>query len=193
MEEYGMIGRSVRRRVFWVMAAASVALMLYLAFAVFGVHKVFYDDVVNEDFAAGRATGEGASGRPEGLEAVASGEFHAVAHPGAGKAIVYRLKDGSYTLRLENLDIFNGPDLYVYAVAAGDADDDETVLESGFLNLGRLKGNQGNQTYALPDGFDPEEHRAISVWCRRFSVNFATAPLKLVKARYNPERGRGKG
>lgn len=188
-----MIGRSVRRRAFWVVAAASVALIVYLAFAVFGVHTLFYDEVVNEDFAASRATGQGTSARPGGPEVVATGEFHAVAHPGAGKAIVYRLRDGSYTLRLENLDIFNGPDLYVYAVAAGDAADDETVLESGFLNLGRLKGNQGNQTYALPDGFDPEEHRAISVWCRRFSVNFATAPLKPVKARYNPERGRGKG
>lgn len=169
-----MIGRLVRRRAFWVMAAASVALMLYLAFAVFSVHTLFYDEVVNEDFAA-RADPE--SDRSGGPVAVSSGEFHAVAHPGAGQAIVYRLEDGSYVLRLENLDVFNGPDLYVYAVAAGDATDDETVLEAGFLNLGRLKGNQGDQTYALPKNFDPEKHRAISVWCRRFSVNFATAPL----------------
>jgi hypothetical protein len=46
------------------------------------------------------------------------------------------------------------------------------------LNVGRLKGNQGDQTYALPNNFDPEKHRAISVWCRRFSVNFAAAPLR---------------
>jgi hypothetical protein len=168
-----MTGGSMRRRAFGVMAAALVALMLYLAFAVFGVHTLFYDEVVNEDFAANPA-----SDRSGGAVAVSSGEFHAVAHPGAGRATVYRLEDGAYALRLENLDVFNGPDLYVYAVAAGDAPDDETVLESGFLNVGRLEGNQGDQTYALPDGFDPEKHRAISVWCRRFSVNFATAPLR---------------
>jgi hypothetical protein len=46
---------------------------------------------------------------------------------------VYRLDDGSYVLRLENLDIFNGPALYVYAVAAADANDDETIEETGFL------------------------------------------------------------
>ena len=46
-------------------------------------------------------------------------------------------------------------------------------LEDGFLNVGRLKGNRGIR----PTNFDPEEHRATSVWCRRFSVNFATAPL----------------
>jgi hypothetical protein len=46
------------------------------------------------------------------------------------------------------------------------------------LNLGRLKGNQGNQNYELPADFDPSTYRSISVWCQRFSVNFATAPLR---------------
>lgn len=154
------------RPAYWIIAAALAALGLYLAFAVFGVHTLFYDEVVNEDFAASPASGG----------AVSSGEFHPVAHPGSGRATVYRLEHGSYTLRLENLDIFNGPDLY--AVAAGDATDAEAVLENGFSNLGRLKGNRGDQTYALPEDFDPKEHRAISVWCQRFSVNFATAPLR---------------
>ncbi len=67
--------------------------------------------------------------------------------------------------------------LYVYAVAADDANDSDTVLEAGFLGLGPLKGNQGNQTYELPVDFDPAKYRAISVWCERFSVNFATVPL----------------
>ena len=175
-----MIGRLARRRAFWVMAAAPVALILYLAFAVFGVHTLFYDEVVNEDFSAvaDRTAGERASDRPGGPEAVASGEFHAVAHPGTGDAYVYRLEDGSHALRLENLDIFNGPALYLYAVAADDANDSDTVLDAGFLDLGPLKGNQGNQTYELPADFDPTRYRAISVWCERFSVNFATAPLR---------------
>jgi Electron transfer DM13 len=107
-----------------------------------------------------------------------SGEFHPVAHPGKGDAIVYRSEDGSHVLRLENLDIFNGPTLYVYAVGAQDAKDSETVEEAGFLSLGPFKGNQGNQTYGLPARFDPEKHRSISIWCKRFSVNFATAPLR---------------
>jgi hypothetical protein len=81
-------------------------------------------------------------------------------------------------LRLENLDIFNGPVHYVYAVAAKDASDNETVLDVGFLSLGPLKGNRGNQTYELPAEFDPNKHRSISIWCQRFSVNFATAPLR---------------
>ena len=165
-----MVGKPVRRRAFWVVAAASAALMVYLVFAVFGVHTLFYDEETNEGFAADPASGE--------LAEISSGRFHAVAHPGAGRATVHRLGEGSYTLRLESLDVFNGPDLYVYAVAAGDATDDAAVTDSGFLDLGPLKGNRGNQTYELPESFDPDKHRAISIWCKRFSVNFATAPLR---------------
>jgi hypothetical protein len=44
--------------------------------------------------------------------------------------------------------------------------------------LGRLKGNQGDQSYDPPAGFDPEVHRAISVWCKRFTANFAAASLR---------------
>jgi hypothetical protein len=188
-----MVRGLMRSRLFWVVGAAVAALLLYLAFAVFGIQTLFYDREVNEDFAAIAPAAEEQASRENtppatpkqaaepataGPARVSSGEFHAVAHPGTGDAIVYRLEDGSYVLRLENLDIFNGPALYVYAVAADDANDDATVLDAGFLNLGPLKGNQGNQTYELPPDFDPARYRSISVWCERFSVNFVTAPLR---------------
>jgi hypothetical protein len=114
---------------------------------------------------------------PAGPVAVASGAFHPVDHQGSGTATVYRLEDGSHVLRLEDLSVENGPDLYVYAIAAPDANDEAAALQAGFVNLGRLKGNVGNQTYELPAEYDPDVHRAISVWCQRFTSNFATAPL----------------
>jgi hypothetical protein len=181
----------VHSRLFWLIGTAVAALLLYPALAVFGVQTLFYDEEFNEEFAVGLPTEDQLSSEDGGpipskdaVESastpvlVASGEFHAVAHPGTGDAYVYRLEDGSHALRLENLDIFNGPALYVYAVAADDANDSDTVLEAGFLDLGPLKGNRGNQTYELPSDFDPANYRAISVWCERFSVNFATAPLR---------------
>lgn len=186
-----MVRKLVRSKWFWATGTAVAALLLYLAFAVFGVQTLFYDKEINEDLTTAapvveeQAAREGAAYTPSEDVAVpasapvrvSSGEFHAVAHPGTGDAIVYRLEDGSQVLRLENLDIFNGPALYVYAVAADDANDSDTVLDAGFINLGPLKGNRGNQTYELPTGFDPAKYRSISVWCQRFSVNFATAPL----------------
>jgi hypothetical protein len=167
-----IIGRLARSKLLWIISIPLVILLVYLALGVFGVQTLFYDTEVNEDFALNTPEERGSS------TIVSSGKFHAVAHEGTGDAIVYLLEDGSHVLRLENLDIFNGPALYVYAVAARDADDNETVLDAGFLNLGPLKGNRGNQTYELPPEFDPDRHRSISVWCKRFSVNFATAPLR---------------
>jgi hypothetical protein len=65
----------------------------------------------------------------------------------------------------------------VYLVAASDATDNETVTNSGFVELGRLKGNEGDQNYDVPENLDLSRYRAVTIWCRRFSVNFATAPL----------------
>ena len=196
-----MLRRLLHNRIFWAVGLGGLALGLYLAFAVFGVHTLFYDEVVNEKFAveAGSAAekqksqkGSSSSTNPSdsttpdessGPVLISSGRFHAVAHPGTGDAIVYRLEDGSHVLRLENLDIFNGPALYVYAVTATDATDSGTILDAGFVNAGPLKGNKGNQTYPLPTDFDPGKHRSISIWCRRFSVNFATAPLTPASSR----------
>jgi electron transfer DM13 len=65
----------------------------------------------------------------------------------------------------------------VYLVASPDAKDNETVTKAGFIELGKLKGNEGDQNYDVPDDLDLSKYRAVTIWCRRFSVNFATAPL----------------
>lgn len=71
----------------------------------------------------------------------------------------------------------NGPELYLYLVAAADATDSDMVKKAGFVDLGPLKGNQGDQNHDVPATVDLAKYRAVTVWCRRFSVNFATAPL----------------
>ena len=71
----------------------------------------------------------------------------------------------------------NGPNLHVYLVAADDASDNETVMKAGFVSLGALKGNKGNQNYEVSTEIDLAKYRSVSIWCRRFGVNFATAPL----------------
>ncbi|CAN5570559.1 hypothetical protein BH24ACT22_BH24ACT22_19220 [soil metagenome] len=62
-------------------------------------------------------------------------------------------------------------------VAADDAFDADPVVNADCVDLGLLKGNQGNQTYELPPDVDPEVHRAVSIWCQQFAANFVTAPL----------------
>ncbi len=115
---------------------------------------------------------------PSGPVAIKSGQFHAVEHPGSGTATVYKLPDGTRTLRLENFATDNGPDLYVYLSVAPDSNDEQTVLNNEYVSLGQLKGNQGNQNYELPADLDIAAYNSVTVWCQQFSVNFTTAPLQ---------------
>lgn len=108
---------------------------------------------------------------------VAEGTIHGVAHETKGSASIYKLPDGKQVLRFSGFETSNGPDVQVYLVAAADANDNETVTKAGFIRIADLKGNMGDQNYDLPANVDLSKYRAVTIWCRRFGVNFATAPL----------------
>jgi hypothetical protein len=112
-----------------------------------------------------------------GAEVLLRGTFHSNAHPTRGMVTVYRLSDGARVARFTGFETSNGPDVQIYLVNAPDVLHAADV-ERGFINLGTLKGNIGNQQYAIPPGTDLSSYRSISVWCRRFAVNFGAAPLR---------------
>jgi hypothetical protein len=111
------------------------------------------------------------------LAAVRSGQFHNVIHNGSGTAALYRQQDGSYLLRLTKFEVLNGPDLHVFVSSAKNAGQAD-VTEENSVNLGRLKGNVGDQNYVIPKGAMLEKLNSVVIWCRRFHVNFVTAPLE---------------
>jgi hypothetical protein len=137
------------------------------AWYAFRPERLFIDQKVNEQF----STVSAASNK------LASGQFHSGAHETRGTATVFQLADGKKTLRLSDFATSNGPDVHVYLVAAGDAKDNDTVTKAGFIDIGSLKGNIGDQNYDLPADTDLAKYRAVTIWCKRFSVNFGTAPL----------------
>jgi hypothetical protein len=51
------------------------------------------------------------------------------------------------------------------------------LTKAGFIPLGALKGNVGDQNYEVPADIDLRKYQAVTIWCRRFGVNFGTAPL----------------
>jgi Electron transfer DM13 len=136
----------------------------------FRPERLFVNQRVNESFGA-MAT-DAAAGR-----AVAAGQFHSNAHETKGTASIHQLADGQRVLRLTDFATSNGPDVRVYLVAAADVQDNETVKTAGFVEVGALKGNIGDQNYEVPAGVDLTRYRAVTIWCRRFGVNFGTAPL----------------
>jgi len=90
-------------------------------------------------------------------------------HNAEGVAKVITLQDGNRVLRLEDLRATNGPDLYVYLATEKGASD--------FVDLGRLKGNIGNQNYNIPQGTDLTKYNTVLIWCKTFSVLFGNAKL----------------
>jgi hypothetical protein len=117
---------------------------------------------------------------PAGPAVVRQGDFISHEHDTTGLARVVRGADGAHTLELAGLDTSNGPDLRVWLsdqeVRPGTAG--WHVFDDGdWVELGRLKGNRGDQTYAIPAGTDLDRLSSVTIWCIRFSVSFGAADL----------------
>jgi len=79
-------------------------------------------------------------------------------------------------VRFEDLDTSNGPDLHVY-LSTTPHDGPRHAFDDDYVELGRLKGNKGDQNYDVPPGTDLARYRSVVIWCKRFSVPFGAAPL----------------
>ena len=110
---------------------------------------------------------------------VPTGTFHGAAHKISGRATVYQSSNGDI-LRLTHFETSNGPNLHVILIAASDAEDNENFLDKKVerVELGQLKGNEGDQNYEIPAGTDLSKFKAVSIFCERYNANFGTAPLE---------------
>ncbi|KWV30647.1 DM13 domain-containing protein [Micromonospora rifamycinica] len=121
--------------------------------------------------------GSPTTGRPV---VVSRGAFVSHKHDTSGDARIVRTTDGRHRLELVGLDTSNGPDLKVWLTdrpvhtsrAGWGVFDDGRRVE-----LGRLKGNRGDQAYAIPAGTDLTGLTSVTIWCARFAVSFGAAPL----------------
>ena len=114
------------------------------------------------------------------VEAVAMGSFKDADafHRGSGTATIYRTPDGSEVLRLEDLNVTNGPALHVVLSTHPDPERSQQVKQEGFVDLGDLKGNRGNQNYPIPAGVDTSIHKSVVIYCYPFAVVFSVATLE---------------
>lgn len=117
---------------------------------------------------------------PSGPKTLAVGTLISHEHETSGSVRILRLADGDRVLRLEKLATSSGPDLRVWITDApvkrGEAG--WHVFDDGkYVSLGKLKGNRGDQNYALPADLDLNAYRSVSIWCDRFDVSFGAAEL----------------
>jgi len=88
----------------------------------------------------------------------------------SGSGQVKLIQNGdTKTLRFENFSVTNGPDLFV-TLNKGNSPKGEHII------LQKLKGNKGNQNYDISN-IDLDDYASVSIYCRAFSREFATAQL----------------
>jgi len=167
--------RSTGRR---ALIGAAIVAVGAIGWYLFRPELLFVDQSVNETLPVAAAMPP-SSGRTIEPKALATGAFHKGAHDTKGMATIHELANGQRVLRLTDFETSNGPDVHVYLVAASDALDSETVKSAGHIELGKLKGNVGDQNYDVPSDVDLNRYRAVTIWCARFGVNFGTAPLNM--------------
>lgn len=113
-------------------------------------------------------------------QVIASGQFvdADVIHKGSGRATLYGLPDGQHVVRFEDFRTTNGPALVVYLAKHQAPTKASDVSNGGFVKLGKLKGNIGNQNYPVPEGTDIAEYNSVVIWCELFGVLFSPAALQ---------------
>lgn len=102
------------------------------------------------------------------------GTFETRGHTTTGTARVIEQADGSRVLALVDFRTDAGPDLFIYVVPRAAEGNDV----DGATRLSALKGNVGNQQYALPADLQLADAATVVVWCRAFSVSFGAAALR---------------
>ncbi len=106
---------------------------------------------------------------PKEARVVAQGAFMKRYHDVKGKGLL--IKNGEkYTVRFEDFESIDGPDLHIYLSSGLNNDD--------YVDLGSIKATKGNVNYDVPVGTDIKKYMDVLVWCKPFGVLFSYAELR---------------
>ena len=157
-----------RNRSILVLIGVSVLVGAWWAFR---PEKLFINQKVNE------AAPMALSSEPEALY---TGKLEGKSHQTSGRATVYKSTDGKEYLRLSDFTTSNGPDVHVLLVRAEDLALGGEIVKGELdgVELGALKGNQGDQNYDLPASVDLNKYQAVAIYCERFHAIFGVARLE---------------
>jgi len=154
----------------WILAAIGLP-VLVAAWWAFRPEKLWINQKVNE------AAPFASTSDPQALF---TGRLEGKAHQTSGRATIYKSPDGARYLRLTDFMTSNGPDVHVVLARSGDPDLQQEIVKDHLnsVELGALKGNQGDQNYDLPASADLTKYDAVVVYCERFHAIFGEAKLE---------------
>ena len=109
-----------------------------------------------------------------------TGRLEGKAHQTSGRATIYKGPDGKQYLRLTDFSTSNGPDVHVLLGQSSDQNLTQELVKGQLdsVELGSLKGNQGDQNYDLPDSVDLQKYNSVVIYCERFHAVFGVAKLE---------------
>lgn len=181
----------LRKPVTWVVLA------LALAAGAFGLYwftpwKLFTTRTVNDALSspapaasspaasspAPAVSGPGTPVPALGPTVLVQGSFVSHEHATSGTVRIVGYPDGSRRLEIVGLSTSDGPDLRVWLTDQPVGTDWKVFDDGRYLEVGRLKGNRGDQVYELPGTVDIRQYRSVTIWCKRFSVSFGAAELR---------------
>jgi hypothetical protein len=154
----------------WILAAVGIPLLVAGWWA-FRPEKLFINQKVNE------AAPPALSTEPEALY---TGRLEGKIHATSGRATIYKSSDGKEYLRLSDFTTSNGPDVHLLLVRSNDKALGQEIVKGDLdgVELGSLKGNQGDQNYDLPATVDLNQYQAVAIYCERFHAIFGVAKLE---------------
>src|SRR5229473_7206809 len=154
----------------WILAAVGLPILV-AAWWAFRPEKLWINERVSEPAPFASSTD------PQPLY---TGRLEGKVHQTSGRATIYKTSEGKQYLRLSDFTTSNGPDVHVLLARAEDKVLDGEIVKGEFdsVELGTLKGNQGDQNYDLPASVDLNKYQAVAIYCERFHAIFGVARLE---------------
>jgi len=154
----------------WILAAVGFPILV-AAWWAFRPEKLWINQKVNEPAPFASSTD------PQPLY---TGRLEGKAHQTSGRATIYKTPDGKQYLRLTDFSTSNGPDVHVVLARSDEANLTKEIVTGQLdsVELGSLKGNQGDQNYDLPASVDLQKYNAAVIYCERFHAVFGLARLE---------------
>ncbi len=123
-----------------------------------------------------------AAANPCAAHTVAQGTFydgpHAPGHRVSGNASISKGADGAYWLKFTQFVSDAGPDVNIILSPAHAPKTDAAVKRAGYITVAARKALTGDQSYRLPESFDPNLYQSVGIWCEQFGVLFGAAQLQ---------------
>ena len=153
------------RKGIWIAIGLPILIVAWLAFR---PEKLWINQRVNEPASFASRS----EARP-----IFDGRLEGRAHPTSGRATLYEGLDGKRYLRLTDFTTSNGPDVHVVLARAEDPALDQKIVKGNldYRELGKLKGNQGDQNYDVPVALDLQKYNAVVIYCERYNAVFGVA------------------